>query len=163
MCCDPPAGLVVATLDAGGVGLRAGPIPYLVEGGVTEVAVLLDSRLGEAARVEVGGSAVRVGAGGVELAVRTVTGAGPDGIDVMVRAEAGTGGPLVGRARAPGAEPAARARLRPRAAGPSRWSVVDDRGGAWFPTGGRPSGTSTTGPSSTATTWSWRSRRCRSP
>jgi hypothetical protein len=134
---DPlPAGLAVATLDAAGVGLRAGPVPYLLEGGATEVAVLLDSRLGEATRVEVGGTPVRVGADGVELVVRTLTGAGPDGIEVVVRAEAGA--LPVGRARAPAAEPAARARLRLRAAGPSRWSVVDDRGGAWFPEGCQP-------------------------
>ena len=41
----------------------------------------------------------------------------------------------VGAAGAPTSEPAARARLRLRARGPSRWSVVDDRGGAWFPEG----------------------------
>jgi hypothetical protein len=136
---DPlPAGLAVATLDAAGVGLRAGPVPYLLDGATTEVAVLLDSRLGEATRVEVGGTPVRVGAGGVELVVRTVTGAGPDGIEVVVRAGAGAGGLPTGGARAPTAEPAARARLRLRAAGPSRWSVVDDRGGAWFPEGRPP-------------------------
>jgi hypothetical protein len=122
---DPlPAGLVVATLAGGGVvGLRAGPVPYVVKGGTVEVAVLLDSHLGEATRVEVGGTPVRVEAGGVELAVRTVTGTGPL---------------PVGQARAPAGEPAARARLRLRARGPSRWSVVDDRGGAWFPEGRLP-------------------------
>jgi hypothetical protein len=122
---DPlPAGLVVATLAGGGeVGLRAGPVPYVVEGGTVEVAVLLDSHLGEATRVEVGGTPVRVEAGGVELAVRTVTGTGPL---------------PVGQARAPAGEPAARARLRLRARGPSRWSVVDDRGGGWFPEGRLP-------------------------
>jgi hypothetical protein len=113
----------VATLDDGGVGLRAGPAPYVVEGGATEVAVLLDSHLAEATRVEVDGTPVRVGAGGVELAVRTVTGAGP------LR---------VAGARAPAATPAAGTRLRLRARGPSRWSVVDDRGGAWFPEGRLP-------------------------
>jgi hypothetical protein len=118
---DPlPAGLVVATMDAGGIGLRAGPVPYVVEGGTAEVAVLLDSRLEEPAQVEVGGTPLRVAAGGVELAVHTVTGS-----ETVP----------VGGARAPGAEPAARARLLLRARGPSRWSVVDDRGGAWFPEG----------------------------
>jgi hypothetical protein len=121
---DPlPAGLVVATLDAGGTGLRAGPVPYVVEGGDVEVAVLLDSQLDRVAEVEVDGVPVRVAAGGVELVVRTVAGAGPL---------------LVGGASAPAAEPAARARLRLRARGPSRWSVVDDRGGAWFPEGRLP-------------------------
>ncbi len=121
---DPlPAGLVVASLDGGGIGLRAGPVPYVLEGGAAEVAVLLDSHLEEATRVEVGGTPVRVGAGGVELAVRTVTGTGPL---------------PVGGAGAPAGEPAARARLRLRARGPSRWSVVDDRGGAWFPEGRLP-------------------------
>src|SRR5215218_3362518 len=53
---DPlPAGLVVATLDTGGVRLRAGPAPYVLEGGAVEVAVLLDSRLEQATRVQVGG------------------------------------------------------------------------------------------------------------
>jgi hypothetical protein len=118
---DPlPAGLVVATLEDGGVRLRAGPAPYVLEGGAVEVAVVLDSRLAKAARVEVGGTPVAVEAGEVELVTRAVTGAGP-------LAVAGTA--------APTAQPAARARLRLLAAGPSRWSVVDDRGGAWFPDG----------------------------
>jgi hypothetical protein len=119
----PPPGLVVASLDAAGVGLRSGPAPYVLEGGAAEVAVLLDSHLEEATRVEVDGVPVPVEAGGVELAVRTVTGAGPL---------------AVGPAAAPAAQPAARARLRLRAAGPSRWSVMDDRGGAWFPDGSPP-------------------------
>jgi hypothetical protein len=118
---DPlPAGLTVATLDAGGTPLRAGPAPYVLEDGAVEVAVLVDNRRDEAAQVEVGGAPVRVEAGGVALAVRAVTGAGPL---------------AVGAARPRVAEPAARARLRLRARGPSRWSVVDDRGGAWFPDG----------------------------
>jgi hypothetical protein len=122
---DPlPAGLVVATLTGDGeVGLRAGPVPYVLEGGAVEVAVLLDSRREEATRVEVDGVPVRVDAGGVELVTRRVAGAATLG---------------VGAARAPAAEPAARARLRLRANGPSRWSVVDDRGGAWFPDGRLP-------------------------
>jgi len=118
---DPlPAGLVVATLDTGGVRLRAGPAPYVLEGGAVEVAVLLDSRLEQATRVQVGGVPVPVQAGGVELVTRTVTGAGPL---------------PVGAAAAPAGRPADRARLRLRAAGPGRWSVVDDHGGAWFPDG----------------------------
>src|SRR5215216_1424111 len=121
---DPlPAGLVVATLEDGGVRLRAGPAPYVLEGGAVEVAVVLDSRLAEATQVEVGDVPVVVAAGGVELAIRTVTGAGPL---------------AVGRAAAPAGRPAPRARLRLRAAGPSRWSVADDRGGAWFPDGSLP-------------------------
>jgi len=119
---DPlPAGLVVASVDAGGVvGLRAGPVPYVVDGGTVEMAVLLDSSLREATRVEVDGTPVRVEAGGVELVTRAVT---------------GTGTLTVGGARAPAGERAARARLRLRARGPGRWSVLDDRGGAWFPEG----------------------------
>jgi hypothetical protein len=121
---DPlPAGLVVASLDPIGTRLRAGPAPYVLEGGGVEVAVLLDSHLEEAAQVEVDGLPVPVPAGGVELVTRTVTGAGPLG---------------VGGAAAPAAQPAPRARLRLRAAAPSRWSVTDDRGGAWFPEGRPP-------------------------
>jgi hypothetical protein len=121
---DPlPAGLVVASLDAAGVRLRAGPAPYALEGGSVEVAVLLDSHLEQATRVEVDGVPVPVQAGGVELVTRAVTGAGTL---------------VVGTAAAPAAQPAARARLRLRAAAPSRWSVVDDRGGAWFPDGRPP-------------------------
>jgi hypothetical protein len=121
---DPlPAGLVVASLDAAGLELRAGPAPYVLEGGAAEVAVLLDSHLPEATRVEVDGTLVTVEAGGVELVTRTVTGAGPL---------------AVGGAAAPAGEPAGRARLRLEAAGPSRWSVVDDRGRAWFPEGRPP-------------------------
>jgi hypothetical protein len=116
---DPlPAGLVVARLEAGGVILRGGPAPYVLEGGSAAVAVLLDSALPEATRVEVGGAPVPVEAGGVALAIRTVTG------------EASL---AVGEAAAPAGQRAGRARLRLRSRRPSRWSVVDDRGGAWFP------------------------------
>src|SRR5918993_88229 len=116
---DPlPAGLAVARLEAGGVILRGGPAPYVLEGGSAAVAVLLDSALPEATRVEVGGAPVPVEAGGVALAIRTVTG------------EASL---AVGEAAAPAGQRAGRARLRLRSRRPSRWSVVDDRGGAWFP------------------------------
>jgi hypothetical protein len=121
---DPlPAGLIVASLDPGGVGLRAGPPPYVLPGGAVEAAVLLDSHLEVAARLEVDGSPVRVAAGGVELV--TLDGAGARTVPV-------------GPATAPAGEPAAPARLRLQAGGPSRWSVVDDRGGAWFPEGRLP-------------------------
>ena len=116
---DPlPGGLVVARLDPHGVGLRAGPPRYVVGGRPAEVAVLLDSRLEEATTVEVDGRPVRVGAGAVELAVRALTEARPL---------------TVGRAAILAGQQAGRARLRLRAGAPSRWSVVDDHGGAWFP------------------------------
>jgi hypothetical protein len=116
---DPlPTGLVVATLDGGGVGLRAGPAPYVVAGRPAEVAVLVDSRLDEAATVAVDGGPVRVPAGGVELAVRRLTGARRLS---------------VGPAAIAAGQPAGAARLRLRAGAPSRWSVTDDHGGAWFP------------------------------
>jgi hypothetical protein len=120
---DPlPAGLIVASLDADGVGLRAGPAPYVVEGGAPATAVLLDSHLEEVTQVAVDGSPVRVEAGGVELVTL-----GPGARTVSV-----------GPATAPAGEPVERARLRLRARGPSRWSVVDDHGGAWFPEGRLP-------------------------
>jgi hypothetical protein len=116
---DPlPAGLVVASLGAGRVGLRAGPVPHVPEGGTAEVAVMLDSARSEATRVEVGGRPVAVSAGGVELVTRAVDGTGT----LAVAAPAGV-------ATATAGEPVARARLRLRAGAPSRWSVVDDRGG----------------------------------
>jgi hypothetical protein len=122
-----PAGLVVATLGAGGVGLRAGPVPYVPEGGTAELAVLLDSALGGAAEVDVGGLAVPLPAGGVELVTRAVDGTGTLAV-----------GTAAGSVAAPAGERAGRARLRLRAGAPSRWSVVDDRGGAWFPEGRQP-------------------------
>jgi hypothetical protein len=116
---DPlPAGLVVAGVDGGGVGVRAGPTPYVVDGHPVEVAVLLDSRLAAATRVEVDGEPVPLAAGGVELVVRSLA----EARDLAV-----------GPATVQAARPADRARLRLRAGAPSRWSVVDDRGGAWFP------------------------------
>jgi hypothetical protein len=125
---DPlPAGLTVASLGAGGVGLRAGPVPYVLEGATAEVAVLLDSDLEAATRVAVGGRPVPVAAGGVELVTRAVDGTGTIGV-----------GTAAGAAAAPAGERAARARLRLRAGAPSRWSVVDDRGGVWFPDGRQP-------------------------
>lgn len=118
---DPlPAGLVVASLGAGEVALRAGPQPYAVPGGDVAVAVLLDSQRAAETVVEVDGSAVRVAANGVEL----VPLSGPLPWTVAV-----------GSATAPAGERASAARLHLRAGQPSRWSVVDDRGGAWFPHG----------------------------
>jgi hypothetical protein len=118
---DPlPAGLIVASLGADGIGLRAGPPPYALPGAAVEVAVLLDSRLDRATRIEVDGAPRPVAAGGVELVPLTA----PDTRTVSV-----------GAATAPVAERATPARLRLRASGPSRWSVVDDHGGAWFPQG----------------------------
>jgi hypothetical protein len=125
---DPlPAGLVVASLGAGGVGLRAGPVPYVPEGGTAEMAVVVDSALGAATRVEVGGRPVAVPAGGVELVTRAVDGTGTLAVTTAA-----------GEAAAPAGERAGRARLRLRAGAPSRWSVVDDRGRAWFPEGRQP-------------------------
>jgi hypothetical protein len=118
---DPlPTGLTVASLGADGIGLRAGPLPYAIPGGTVESAVLLDSRLDRPTRIEVDGTPRGVEARGVEL----VPLAAPDPWAVSV-----------GAATAPTAARAAPARLRLRAAGPSRWSVVDDHGGAWFPEG----------------------------
>ena len=118
---DPlPTGLIVASLRADGVGLRAGPTPYAIPGRTVEVAVLLDSHLDEATRIEVDDSAVRVEAGGVEL----ITLSAPGARTVSV-----------GPATTPAGERAIPARLRLLARGPSRWSVTDDHGGAWFPEG----------------------------
>src|SRR5436309_10996563 len=56
---DPlPAGLVVASLDAAGCRLRSGPAPWVLEGDAAEVAILRDSRLEAATRVEVDGVGV---------------------------------------------------------------------------------------------------------
>jgi hypothetical protein len=118
---DPlPAGLIVASLRTDGAALRSGPPPYAVPGGAVEVAVLLDSQLDEATQIQVDGSPARVAAGGVELITLT----GPGGRTVSV-----------GPATTPAGETAPPARLRLRADGPSRWSVIDDHGGAWFPKG----------------------------
>jgi hypothetical protein len=118
---DPlPTGLVVATLGARGVGLRAGPRPYVIPGGAVEVGVLLDSRLAEDTTVDVDGSPVRVGAGGVEL---------------VTRGGSASWSLTVGPAMTTAGDPVPAARLRLRAGAPCRWSVVDDRGGAWFPDG----------------------------
>jgi hypothetical protein len=118
---DPlPTGLIVASLGGDGVRLRAGPTPYVVPGGTAEVAVLLDSRLDDPTELPVDGTPTPVEAGGVEL----ITVTGPADRTVSI-----------GPATASQGEPAGPARLRLRARGPSRWSVVDDRGGAWFPDG----------------------------
>src|SRR5215216_1190534 len=94
--------------------------PDAVRGGTVEVAVLLDSHLDRPTRVEVDGIPRPVEAGGVELVSLTA----PDARTI-----------LVGTATAPAGERAAPARLRLRAPAPSRWSVVDGHGGAWFPRG----------------------------
>jgi hypothetical protein len=118
---DPlPTGLIVASLGSGDVGLRAGPRPYAIPGAVVEVAVLLDSSLDEAVQIDVGGWPVSVPARGVEL---------------ITRRERGLRSLSVGPATLPISESASPARLRLSARAPSRWSVTDDRGGAWFPEG----------------------------
>jgi hypothetical protein len=116
---DPlPTGLIVATLTPMGVRLRTGPWPYALPGGQVEVGVLVDSRLAEPATVEVDGTEVQVAAGGVELVTRA--GQAPWRLSV-------------GAASTSAGEQVPAARLWLRAGAPSRWSVVDDRGVAWFP------------------------------
>jgi hypothetical protein len=118
---DPlPTGLVVATLEPVGVVLRTGPRPYAIPGGTAEVGVLVDSRRAQPAIVDVDGEKVQVAAGGVELV--THTGPAPWRLSV-------------GTASTSASEQVPAARLRLRAGAPSRWSVVDDRGVAWFPEG----------------------------
>jgi hypothetical protein len=118
---DPvPAGLIVASLAGDGVRLRAGPTPYAIPGATAEVGVLLDSRLDDPTQLEVDATLTPVEAGGVELV--TITGPADRTISI---------GPATARL----GESAAPARLRLRARSSSRWSVVDDRGGAWFPDG----------------------------
>jgi hypothetical protein len=118
---DPlPAGLIVASLDTAGVALRAGAPPYAIAGGAVDVAVLLDSHLDDATRIDIDGSPRWIDADGVDLITFTV----PAGSTVSV-------GPATVRT----GESAPPARLRLRARGLSRWSVTDDRGGAWFPEG----------------------------
>src|ERR1044071_2450726 len=71
-----PAGLVVASGDDGGLRLRAGPAPYVLEGGSVEVAVLLDSHLEKSTRLEVDGTSVPVPAGGGGLVTQNGRAAG---------------------------------------------------------------------------------------
>src|ERR687897_2212508 len=111
---DPlPAGLAVARLEDGGVTLRAGAAPYVLEGGSAEVAVVLDSALPEATRVGVGGAPVPVEAGGVALAIRAVT---------------GDGTLAVGEAAAPAGPRGGPGPARPAAPPPRRLAGGDDRG-----------------------------------
>jgi hypothetical protein len=118
---DPlPTGLVVATLEPLGVSLHTGRWPYAIPGSEVEVGVLVDSRLAEPATVTVDGEMVQVAAGGVELV--TSTGAGPRRLSI-------------GPASTTAGEQIEPARLRLTAGAPSRWSVLDDRGVAWFPQG----------------------------
>jgi hypothetical protein len=113
-----PAGLTVATVDGVGVSLRSGPRPYGIGDRPVELAVLLDSRVDGAVTVDVAGQPRPVD--GVEL------------VTLRVPADSTV---AVGQSTVVAGEPVASARLRLRAAAPSRWSVVDGRGVAWFPDG----------------------------
>jgi hypothetical protein len=115
-----PAGLIVAELRPGDrVELRPGPLPRVLPGGSADAAVLLDSRRDDDTTIEVDGRQVTVPAGGVEL--------------VPLAGEPRE--VAVGPHRVPIAETTPAARVRIRSSRTSRWSVVDDRGGAWFPDG----------------------------
>ena len=118
---DPlPTGLIVASVGANGIKVRTGPQPYAIPGGTVQAAVVLDSKLRKTTQIEVDGSRILMEAGGIDLIPLNLS---------------GTRTISVGSATTTVGASAARARLRLMANGPSRWSVTDDHGGAWFPDG----------------------------
>lgn len=117
----PPRGLIVARVSRADIELVSGPLPLLVPGRTTEIGILLDSQVEKEQFVTVGERRHRVGARAVAL------------VDATVTFEAPT--LSVGGTTVVAGEPVPGARLRLRAGSASRWSVVDERGQAWFPDG----------------------------
>src|SRR5439155_25933630 len=98
---------VFVTPGANGVGLHVGPRPYVMPGHEHKVAIVIDTP-------------------GVKFSVATASHAHPE---VVVQWEDWSSDVAA-------VEPVpASARLRVRADAVSRWSVVDDRGGGWWPDG----------------------------
>jgi hypothetical protein len=119
---DPlPRGMILAKVGPTGIALSTGPLTLLPPGMSTEVGVLLDSGMDAECSIVVGGEARRVRAGAIVLATATVS---HDEVTVAV-----------GDATVVAGEAVAGSRLRLRAGGVSRWSVLDDRGQAWFAEG----------------------------
>jgi hypothetical protein len=117
---DPPCGVVVVRLDGDSVAeVAAGPPRPTVAGTVVAVDVLVRAAADRPGAVRVAGEVIEVAAGGLELRV------------VDCAAEHVT----VGDHDVPvtSARPAGRLRLRAPAC--ARWSVTDETGGAWFPSG----------------------------
>ncbi|HEY1636022.1 MAG TPA: CehA/McbA family metallohydrolase [Acidimicrobiales bacterium] len=114
-----PCGLVVATVEATGLTIAAGPPPWVLPDTTTEVGVLLDSRVEEEAEMIVGEATHKVAPGAVALVMVAVTHDRPECV--------------IGHDTVPLAAPAEAARLRLRSGSVSRWSVTDDRGEGWFP------------------------------
>jgi hypothetical protein len=113
-----PAGMTVATVDGDGVSLRSGPRPYALGASPVELAVLVDARVDGAVTVDVAGEKRRV-----------------EGVDLVTLSVPGYSSVPIGQSTVVAGEIVASARLRLRSDAPSRWSVVDGRGVAWFPDG----------------------------
>ncbi|MBW3667954.1 MAG: CehA/McbA family metallohydrolase [Actinobacteria bacterium] len=121
---EPPHGLVVVEVGEL-VSVRQGPLPYALDGMPVELAVLVHAATEVAGPVAVGDATVSLDGQTTDVAFCTFAAAAPT-------LEAAVGGQ---RRSVPVVEAADAARLWLSAAAPCRWSVVDDRGGAWFPDG----------------------------
>lgn len=123
---EPPAGIVVVHLGEAGIDVRRGPTRLAIAGSATAVDVVLDSALDHDIELTIAGVTVRVAARGAAVRTLDVDGADP-GVTVVLDAAPTVVSDVVRVVPA--------ARLRLRADRCARWSVVDDSGGAWFPTG----------------------------
>jgi hypothetical protein len=117
----PPRGLIVARVSSTGTELLAGPLPLLVPGTTTEVGVLIDSTVDEDLQVTMADQRIHVRPRAVKLTSATIS---SDRSTVTINDSTIVAGDSV-----------LGARLLLRAGAPSRWSVVDERGQAWFPEG----------------------------
>jgi hypothetical protein len=124
---EPPAGIVVVRVDAGG-GLRAdvGPARTAIAGRTVRLDIVVDSAADADLSLTVAGHDVHVAPRGATVETIDLDGADP----VFTVALGDQTLTVHGAIRT-----AAAAELRLRSARCARWSVTDASGGAWFPEG----------------------------
>jgi hypothetical protein len=120
-----PCGVVdISVGDAGPPDIDAGPLPLAIAGVPTRIVVFLRSTNAERA-VALSGDGGRVSPGQTSI-LPFVLGSATDTVGVDVDGES---------YRVAAVEEAESATLTVESDGVSRWSVVDSRGGPWFPEG----------------------------
>ena len=121
----PPLGLAHLTLDESGASLRCPEVMRLIPGQPSTLGVLVRSELDHSAAVSIGAIDVIATPGEVTFVRVPVAHESPR---LEIQMEANVAQPKV-------VEPSEAATLQLRSSVPCRWSIVDDRGGAWFPSG----------------------------
>jgi hypothetical protein len=124
---DVPAGIVVVRVDEGGrLHADVGPARSAIAGRTVAIDVVVDSAADADLSLTVAGRDVRVARQGATIETIDLDGADPVFTVVLTEEALSVDGAI---------RPAAAAALRLSSPRPTRWSVTDSTGGAWFPEG----------------------------